>query len=242
MGVMGGGRVFVAGATGYSGSALIMHLRERGVAVTAHVRPDSSSLEQWRGEFGAVGATVDTTPWNAAAMRATLERVQPVVVFSLLGTTRKRARRASRSGGRSDYETVDVGLSVLLLDATTAAAPAARFVYLSSIGTSANARGEYLRARWRVEQAVRTSGIEWTIARPSFITGPDRPESRPLERIGAAATDFSARVATMLGWRRFGERYASMSATDLARALAAAADREECVNRVLEAEELRRLA
>src|SRR5690606_27996331 len=114
---------FVAGATGYTGQALVRELRARGIHTVAHVRPDSTALPQWRGEFEPLGAVVDTTAWTAPAMTAALRRHQPQAVFALLGTTRARMRK---SDGADSYETVDYGLTSLLLHAMLDAAPAAR--------------------------------------------------------------------------------------------------------------------
>ena len=174
---------FVAGATGYTGQALVDELRARGVHTIAHVRPDSAALPHCRRQFEALGAAVDTTAWTEPAMAATLRRHQPHAVFALLGTTRARMRT---SGGTDSYETVDYGLTALLLRAMLEAAPAARFIYLSAVGVGPSARGAYLRVRWRFEQELRASGAAWTIARPAVITG-HRPESRPLERIAGPA-------------------------------------------------------
>ncbi len=55
---------FVAGATGYTGRELVRVLAESGRKVVAHVRPDSSRLDEWRERFAALGATLDTTPWE----------------------------------------------------------------------------------------------------------------------------------------------------------------------------------
>lgn len=122
---------FVAGATGYTGRALVGELRSRGIATVAHVRPDSPGLPRWREQFESAGAVVDTTPWDEHALTETMSRIAPDAVFALLGTTRARMRR---SEGRDSYESVDYGLSAMLLRAVRSGAPAARFVYLSSMG------------------------------------------------------------------------------------------------------------
>lgn len=163
-------------------------------------------------------------------MRATLPRCAPTVIYALLGTTRAR-------GG--DYQSVDYGLTALLLRAARSAAPDARFVYLSSIGVGPSARGEYLQVRWRFEQELRASGQPWTIARPSLITGPDRAESRPAERIAAAVVDPLLRLARTLGAHDVHDRYASMTAVELARGLADAGLRDDAASQVLDAADLR---
>ncbi|HEX2165908.1 MAG TPA: NAD(P)H-binding protein, partial [Longimicrobiales bacterium] len=207
---------FVAGATGYTGSALVQELRSRSIETIAHVRPDSPTLPQWRERFEAAGAVVDTTPWEEDALAATLARTQPSVVFALLGTTRARMRKA---GGADSYESVDYGLTAMLLRAVMRSAPNARFVYLSSAGVGPSAHGEYLRVRWRLEQELRASGVPWVIARPAFITGSDREESRPLERVLGSAIDFVLSVAGAVGGPRVRDRYSSLSAGELARGL-----------------------
>jgi NADH dehydrogenase len=47
-----------------------------------------------------------------------------------------------------------------------------RVVYLSGAGAAPNARRHWFRAKWRAEEAVRNSGLTWTIIRPTWIFGP----------------------------------------------------------------------
>ena len=227
---------FVAGATGYTGRALIEELRGRGIRTVAHVRPDSPRLQEWRTRFESAGAIVDLTPWAEDALAATLARITPDAVFSLLGTTRARMQR---SRGSDSYESVDYGLTALLLRAVRRSAPDARFVYLSSAGVGPAARGEYLRVRWRLEQELRASGMAWTIVRPAFITGNDREESRPLERIAGAVIDGALRVAGALGAPTLRERYSSLDARMLARGLAHYGFADSGAGRVLGAADMR---
>jgi uncharacterized protein YbjT (DUF2867 family) len=235
---------FITGATGYVGREVVRELVHRGGRAVAHVRPDSSRVAEWRERFARVGAETDTTPWSAEAMAATLARLAPTHVFALLGTTRARMRQAaSRTGAVESYvesyETVDYGLTSLLLRASVAAGSTPRFIYLSSAGVSGTTGNAYLAARWRAEQELRASGLPYVIARPSFITGPDREERRPLERAGAAAVDVALAVAGALGGRHVRERYRSTTAPVLARALVRLALDPAPANRVVESEGLR---
>ena len=225
---------FVAGATGYTGQAVVRALRARGVRVFAHVRPDSPRLDEWRRRFGSLGAQTDSTPWEEDAMRATLANARPQMVFALLGTTRARVAQARTRGADDSYETVDYGLTALLLRATLAAAPSARFIYLSSLGVGPGARGAYLLARWKAEQDIRASGIEYVIARPSFITGSDREERRRLERVLGAVSNGILAVAGALGLRATRERYRAHTAAELAEALVDHAIRPESARRELD--------
>jgi NADH dehydrogenase len=47
-----------------------------------------------------------------------------------------------------------------------------RFIHMSAMGAQANPAYPYLNAKWGAEEAVRKSGMEWTIFRPSVIFGP----------------------------------------------------------------------
>lgn len=232
---------WVAGATGYTGRALIAALRAHDVATHAHVRPDSPELERWRTQFTALGAVVETTPWTLAALTDALRRSGATQVYALLGTTKARARAAERSGAApADYERVDVGLTLMLLAAAQAAGNRPRFVYLSATGVRGPADGNaYMRARGQVEAAVRASGLPHTIARPSFITGADRDESRPMERVGAAMTDATLGLVGLLGGSRLRDRYRSTTNTVLAAALVRLAADPAAQDRVIESEGLR---
>lgn len=228
---------FVAGATGYTGRAVVAELRRRGGRAVAHVRPGSSSLAEAGPHFEALGAEVDSTPWEPEAMAGTLRRLRPDAVFALLGTTRKRARAEGMEAAEG-YERVDYGLTALLIEAAAAAGARPRFVYLSSLGADRPGSNAYLEARARAEAKLRDSGLPWTIARPSFVTGPDREESRPMERLGAGATDALLAVAGLLGARRLRDRYRSRTAAELARSLVELALDPAARDRVYESQEL----
>jgi uncharacterized protein YbjT (DUF2867 family) len=239
---MDSGSAFVAGATGYTGREVVRALRERGVPTIAHVRPDSSRLAEWSSRFAAAGAQTDTSAWEDGAMSEALRRAQPAIVFALLGTTRKRGRAAASRGRTETYETVDYGLTSLLLRAAIAAGTRPRFVYLSAVGAREGTSNAYLAARAKLEAELRSSGLPFTIARPSFVTGADREEFRPLERAGAAVADRLLRLAGSLGARDLAGRYGSIAGATLADALVVAALDPAQENRVLGSDELRALA
>src|SRR5690606_9110185 len=172
------------------GRAVVKGCVRHGAATVAHVRPDSPRLEEWRARFAADGAAMDATPWDGAAMVGTLVRLRPTHVISLLGTTRARARAAASQGegkGKGEsYRSVDYGLTHMLIRAAVAAAAATgvrpRLVYLSAVGASEDTRNAYLRMRGLVERELRECGLPYLVVRPSFITGPDRDETRRAER------------------------------------------------------------
>lgn len=192
---------FVAGATGYTGRHLVPVLVERGWTVHAHVRPDSSQLEHWTAHFSALGAQVDTTPWDPGSMRATFRQLQPTVVFSLLGTTKKRAKLGDSGQIEDTYEAVDYGLTALLLRATVDESPRARFVYLSAWGVKPTTNNPYMKVRARIEKELRESALDYIVIRPAVIGG-DRDESRPLERVGGVLGTGVSKLLGAVGAKR----------------------------------------
>lgn len=231
---------WIAGATGYTGRAVVACLRAQGAEVHAHVRPDSPQLDHWRTQFTALGAVVETTPWRPDDLREALHRSSANQVYALLGTTKARARAAERAGAApADYAQVDVGLTCMLLAAAVAAGKRPRFVYLSAAGVRGDTGNAYMRARGQVEAAITASGLPFTVARPSFITGSDRDESRPLERVGAAVADVMLRTLGVLGARRLRDRYSSTDSTTLAAALVRLAADPLAEDRVFHSEDLR---
>lgn len=229
---------FVAGATGYTGREVVAALRERGVRTIAHVRPDSARIAEFRDRFAALGAELDTTAWEPDALVETFRRLRPTHVFALLGTTRSRARHEGMSAQQA-YARIDYGLTKWLMDAAIAVGNAPRFVYLSAAGVNEDSKKGYIAARARTEQCLRSSGLPYTIARPSFITGPDRDEDRPLERVGGVVVDGVLALAGALGARKLRARYRSTSAAALARGLVRVAFDPTWADRIAQSEDLR---
>lgn len=208
---------FVAGATGYTGRAVVRTCCEQGLRTVAHIRPDSKSLDRFKKEFEAQGAVVDTTPWDGPAMTETLTRLNPTYVFSLLGTTRARAAKEGMSKSEG-YDAIDYGLSRLLLDALQPA-EGTKFIYLSSLGANSESRIAYMRVRGAFERQLKHSGHRYVIAQPSFISGPDREDSRALERGAAIIADGALATFSLVGGKKLRGRYRSLTGTALAQGL-----------------------
>lgn len=240
--------LFVAGATGYTGREVVRQGVRDGFRVVAHIRPGSASGERSAQAFEALGATVDRTTWEADAMQRALLRHQPDVVFGLLGTTRARGKEAAAKGSVETYETIDYGLTSLLLHALHGACHdiehPSRFVYLSSMGVSATTRNPYLVVRHRVESELRELAdhlFSYTSVRPAFISGTDREESRPLERFGARLGDALLGTLGALGASKAEAKYKSITAAALAQNLIRLGLDERARDRVVAADELTRL-
>ncbi len=172
-------------------------------------------------------------------MTATLARLRANAIFALLGTTRERGKAAARAGRVETYETVDYGLTHLLLRAALASGARPRFVYLSAAGVSEGSRIPYVAVRARMEREVRESGLPFTIARPSFITGPDREESRAGERLAAGVADAALGLVAALGAKRLAARWRSVTGAELGEALVRLALDPAAAGRVVETDGLR---
>ena len=139
-------------------------------------------------------------------------------VLSALGTTIRQA------GSQERFRAVDFGyaLSAARLGRERGAH---HLLLVSALGASAASRVFYNRVKGELEDAVRSL----TIVRPSLLLGP-REELRPGEVIG--------KVLGVLA----PSRYRPVQARDVARALLEAAVRDEPGIRVIESQEIRRIA
>jgi NADH dehydrogenase len=73
--------------------------------------------------------------------------------------------------GRSTFEKVHTwGTGNMVRAAQLAGVK--RFIHMSALGTRPNAASRYHQTKWAAEEAVRQSGLDHTIFRPSLIYGP----------------------------------------------------------------------
>ena len=148
--------VFITGATGYLGRALVPALHARGHRVRALVRSGSES----RLPAGAEAVTGDAL--DAASFR---HAIAPADTFvHLIGTPRPNPFK-----GRQ-FREVD-------LASIRAAVPAAveagvgHFVYLS-VAHPAPVMAAYIAVRREGERLLEASGLRATILRPWYVVGP----------------------------------------------------------------------
>ncbi len=234
----------IVGATGYTGKAVVKELRRRNIPTIAHIRPDSPNKETSVSLYTQLGAVVEHTPWEKEEWVKMLKKHKPTHIFSLLGTTKAKARAASKRGEDATYESVDRDLSRLLLESMqeaqkTTSEPAFRYVFLSSMGVTSHSRNRYLRARAEVESYIQKTDFSWLIARPSFISGPDRKESRPMERMGSIFGDALLFAVSAMGVKSPYQQYGTLSADELAFGLIEMSLDETVHQQVLETKDIR---
>ncbi|MFT5732483.1 MAG: hypothetical protein ACJA2W_001253 [Planctomycetota bacterium] len=238
--------VLVIGATGYVGLETVRAAAgmERVRRVVAHVRPGSKGRARLDQAVAASGdrVKIEECALEAEPIDALLERLGPTHIFLCHGTTAKRAKAA---GIDRPYETVDFGITKLVVDAAARLEGdpglGPRLVYLSSMGANPKARSPYLAARGRSEEALRASGVPHTLCRAPLITGPDRPEARTGEAWAKRVMNPILAVLGFLGMRRLKSRYSSMDAHEAAEGLVRSGFHYMTINRVVLADELRRV-
>jgi uncharacterized protein YbjT (DUF2867 family) len=151
--------VLVTGGTGFIGPHVIHALRARETPVRALVRDPARAtrLAAWGVEL----ATGDVT--DPATLSAACEGVDAVV--HLVAIIR---------GKPADFERVmSEGTRNVVVAAQEAGVR--RFVLASALGLDERSKDAvpYFAAKWEMERAVRESGLEHVIFRPSFVFGRD---------------------------------------------------------------------
>jgi nucleoside-diphosphate-sugar epimerase len=210
--------IFIAGSTGYTGQALVELSCTKEIPCIAHIRPESQSLLSKSDKYTSLGATIASVPWTEADITRVLLEHAPTHIFSLLGTTKKNNQKEQSLGRAASYKSVDRDLTLLLYNAAAKMPTPPVFVYLSSFGAD-KPNGAYLAARYEVEQVITQGTLPYFIARPGFITGPDREEFRALERSAAIISDGLLKGLSTLGWKNGFQQYGSLSSTQLATGL-----------------------
>ena len=149
----------VTGGTGFVGPHVVHALRARGTPVRALVRKPARAtrLAAW----GAELVTGDVT--DPASLRAACEGVTTVV--HLVAIIRGRP---------ADFERV-MAEGTRNVVAAAQEAGVRRFVLASALGLDERSKDAvpYFAAKWEMERAVRESGLDHVIFRPSFVFGRD---------------------------------------------------------------------
>jgi NADH dehydrogenase len=151
--------VLVTGGTGFIGPHVVHAMRARDIPVRALVRDPgrASRLTSW----GAELATGDVT--DAASLKAACEGVDAVV-----------HQVAIIKGSKQAFESImEQGTRNVVAAAQEAGVR--RFILASALGLDERSKDAvpYFAAKWQMEKAVRESGLEHVIFRPSFVFGSD---------------------------------------------------------------------
>jgi uncharacterized protein YbjT (DUF2867 family) len=152
---MAGWRVFVTGGSGFVGSAVLDELLSRGYQVKALVnrrKLDRSDVQLIEGGL-----------FNDKALDEGMRGCDAVI--HLVGIIMQRPSKGIT------FERMHIQGTRHVVDAAKRNG-VKRYVHMSALGTRRDAVSDYHRTKFRAEEYVRASALDWTIFRPSFIHGP----------------------------------------------------------------------
>jgi NADH dehydrogenase len=162
-------RIVVAGGTGFIGGAVVDLLRERGGHELVVTSRDPAARDRWGGQVEVVQAFAgDRVSLGKAFMRA------DVVVQAIQFPNHP----VEDPGKGRTYMEVD-GRGTAVAAETARKLGVRRFVYLSGAGAGQGRDKPWFKAKDMAEAAVRETGMERVLLRPSWIYGRgDRSMSR----------------------------------------------------------------
>ena len=155
-------RVAVAGGSGFVGGAITDELHRRG---------DHAIVLSHRPEVAAAGLPDEVEVRQAdVADPGTLSRALQGVDALVISLAFPNYPMESPRRGHT-FEAVDAAGTEHLVAAAVGAG-VRRIIYMSGAGAAPDSPRTWFRAKWRAEQAVRRSGIAYTIVRPTWVYGP----------------------------------------------------------------------
>ena len=152
-------RVVVTGAAGFVGAHTCRALAASGWRVLALVRNAAKAAERLAHlpvEI-RVGDILD-----APYLRSSMDGAAAVVHLAAVAI--------ERDG--DNYESANIAATQAVLDAA-AATGVRRIVHMSKNGSDSASRYRFLRSKGVAQNLVTSSGLEWTVLRPSVIFGPE---------------------------------------------------------------------
>src|SRR5688572_23445796 len=149
------GRVFVTGGSGFVGSHVIDELLGRGYGVNALVHGRELRAGRARSVKGDL--------FDATALDDGIRGCDAVIhLVGIIFENRSKGVTFERVHNEGTRSVVDATLRNGVR----------RYVHMSALGTRADAVSAYHQTKFKAEQYVRSSGLDWTIFRPSMIHGP----------------------------------------------------------------------
>jgi uncharacterized protein YbjT (DUF2867 family) len=203
-------KILVTGGTGFVGPHVVRAISAAGHDLKLLVRDSTRSRE-------LPGQPVVGEMTNTVSLRHAVEGIDAVIHLV-----------AIRQGSKEQFQRV---MAKGTRDLVTAAKDAGvkRFVLMSALGTSEETKDlvPYYHAKWEMEQAVRGSGLEHVIFRPSFVFGSDGGILPTFRRLAKVTP-----VTPIIGTGE--QRIQPIWVDDVAAYFAAAIDKPNVINKTFE--------
>lgn len=204
-------KIFLSGGTGFVGGHVRRALLGAGHSVRLLVHRRHEGVEE-----GVEQAEGDVTR---------LETFGPAVegcdgTINLVGIIREFPARGMT------FEKLHVEATKNMLEAARRAG-IRRHLQMSALGSRPNATSRYHQSKWRAEEFVRASGLDWTIFRPSIIFG---PKDDFINKLAGYIRSYPA--VPVIGDGKY--RLQPVSADDVARCFALALEKPETAGQAYE--------
>jgi len=206
-------KVLVTGGTGFVGTHLVNALLRRRHAVAVLARHPDRARNRYNQPVEKVRGDVLHPPSLGPALAGR------DALIHLVGIIHEKGERTFDRMHRAAVENV-----------TAAARDAGvrRLLHMSAMGTSADSPSEYGRSKAAGEAAVRLSGLDWTIFRPSIIFGP----GDGFVSLLAPIVDANPLFIPVIG--RGETRFQPVSVYDVARVFGDALEKPETIGKTFE--------
>ena len=152
-------RIFITGSSGYFGQSLLSKLLKDGHKPLCLIRPGSEN------KLGDLKDKVEIVAGDIGDMAAWKSGLHDIDAFiNLIGIIREFPSRGVT------FEKLHYKATVGLAD-FAGELGVKRFLQMSALGVSPDSKAEYHRTKYKAEEYLKESQLDWTILRPSLIIG-----------------------------------------------------------------------
>jgi len=151
-----GGRILLTGGTGYVGSNIRSALVGKRLRLLVRDKAEAASLASDTVEL------VEGDITDPATLRGVVDGCDTVINLVAI----------IEESGKATFDLINRQGTENLVNEAKRVGGVRHFIQMSALGADNNPRYGYMITKWQAEQAVKNSGIPWTIFRPSIIFGP----------------------------------------------------------------------
>jgi len=204
-------RIFLAGGTGFVGGHVRRALLAKGHSIRLLVHRRSAGVDPGVEEVEGDATLLPSFQAAVGGCDATLNLIGIIREFPGRGVT---------------FERLHVEATRNIISAARSAG-VRRHLQMSALGARGDASSGYFRSKFRAEEEVRASGLDYTIFRPSIIFG---PKDDFINKLAGYLTSFPA--MPVIGDGEY--QLQPISADDVARCFADALERPETIGKSFE--------